>query len=325
MYRSILNPPWEPIDVSDFKDAPNLVLNGIFDANERPDEHALDLWNRHVGHSPAQIYDLFAGGFGQENIRLDIDVDEGGLVKLDINEENGKGFLTKLWLLTGDSPDILYSKIYVNENAQGMGIGRTAMRNKVEIAATLGFTAFPFEAGLDNGGHVWAKMGGHLDRDQERVPFYKDYEEQLSLCLTARLEAARPFIGKENYEKAFTLCQLQRPDDLVALAQMGGIVVPKSVVDEACAVLPRVYYGAIGDGFATDAKVKHEIKNLSSMFYGPASGETDYVRFPHYMQNETVWSGVFDFADDAQMEYVGNYVGGWRILEQEPVRQLAVG
>lgn len=324
MYRSVLSPPWEPIEASDFRDAPHLILNEIFDAKEKPDERALDLWNRYIRHSPADVYNLYAGGFGREDIRLDVSVAEGGEIKFNINEGGDNGFLSSLWIILNSTPVITHSKIYVEPEAQGRGIGRVAMANKVETAAALGFDLFPFDAALDNGGHAWARMGAHLDRDEDRLPFYKDHEEQLSLCLTARLEAARPYIGKDNYDKAFTLCQLQRPDDLVTLSRMGDLVVPKTVLNEIGTVLPRVYYSSIGDGFSTDTKVEFEIKRLSSMFYESASGRTDYVRFPHFMQNKTEWSAVFDFSNDAQMESVGNYIGGWRTMEQVPAHRLAV-
>jgi hypothetical protein len=194
----------------------------------------------------------------------------------------------------------------------------------VETAAALGFEKFAFDAALDNGGHAWARMGAHLDRDEDRLAEYQHYEEELSLCLTARLEAARPYIGKDNYKKAFTLCQLQKPDDLVSLAYMGDLVVPKTVLDDVCTVLPRVYYSSVGDDLGTQKRVQAEIGRLSSMFYDSAAGQTDYVRFTHFMQNATEWSAVFDFADDAQMEFVGNYIGGWRTMEQTSVRRLDV-
>lgn len=322
MYRSILSPRAHSIDSESFEDAPNLMFN-FFLAGERHSQYDLDLWERFIPYTPAQIYGLFTAGYGRDDVNVTVRAFETRRVEFEIDHEEGEIFRSKLTLRVGDDPSILNSKVVVDPDSQGKGHGRNSMRNWIETAAAFGFPEFSFDAAMSDGGFVWARMGAHLDRNEERQPFYADEERRLAVTLNARLEAARPFIGQANYRKAHALCQIQQPDDLVRLAEMGDIVVPKEAVAEAEEILP-LFYSDVLDGMNRDCMntIKTELKYLSSIFFNSGRGTCDYVSLPAFLKKQTVWSAVVDLSNAEQMKRVGDYVGGWRTIEPVMARHL---
>ena len=314
MYRSVLDQRLEPIDPQAFEAAPNLVFNH-YAAGEKADEYSLGLWDRLVPYTPEQIYNLFAGGYDQDNIVVDIKAFETGKVTFEIEHDEDAAFISRLQLNLGVKTQVYSSKVVVDPDSQGQGIGRMSMRNWIETAAAFGFPEFSFDAAMDDGGYVWAKMGAHLDRNIERQPFYEDEEEALSRSLNARLEAARPFIEQASYEQARVLCQIRKPDDLVRLSAMGDILVPREAVDEAMSAVPQFFMNVLNDTRECARAVKAELANLSSVFHNVGQGACEYVSLPAFLKKKTVWAGVVDFADVAQMERVGDYLCGWRTME----------
>lgn len=312
MYHSILGHREQRISARDFQNAPHLVFNH-YAADQKPDDYALGLWERFVPFTPRQVYDLFASDYEQEDVVVNLNAFESGKLLFEINEENQ--FLSRLEIRTGDAPAIIKSRIVVEPEAQGKGTGRNSMRNWMETTAAFGFSEFYFDASMHDGGNVWASMGAHLDRDKTRERFFEINEKILSQSLCARLAAVQPFISEEAFEKARSLCQLTRADDLVSLSSMNDIAVSREVMFDAPSLIAEFFEKHIADPAICARNVRKELGNLSLIFENEGRGDLNQVSLPAYLRRETSWPAVVDFSDDAQMEQVGHYVYGWRTLE----------
>ncbi|PZQ45780.1 MAG: hypothetical protein DI551_06475 [Micavibrio aeruginosavorus] len=316
VYRSTLSPRERSIDRASFEDAPHLSFNH-YSAGDSIDSNTIDLWERSIPYTPLQMYEVFTAGYDQENVEVNLNIFPSGMLQFKIeHEEDGrKIFTSALSIYTTLCRSIHGSKVVVDPDHQGQGIGRTSMRNWIETAAAFWFEAFSFEAAMDDGGLVWAKMGAHLDRDEERQPHYVSEEEALFHVLNARLEAARPFIGRENYEIAREYCRIQEPDALVQLAAMGDVVVPREAAVEAEQAVMRYYLYALGGAKDVIRAAKQEISHLASIFNPKGQGSYEYVSLSAFLQKKIMWSGVVGFSNTKQMEDVGEYLYGWNTLE----------
>lgn len=315
MYLSTLQKRQQDIRRSDFADAPHLYFNYCaFDEQSRENT---GLWNRYVPYTPQQIHDVLTGGYGIEDMPVGVTLDKRGKFNFSIIKGRGVPFTASAELDIGAEPEIQGSEVRVHPRAQGRGIGRTWLRNTSELSAALGFSEFHFEAALQNGGHVWAKAGAYLDRDMSRYPLFRLEEQYLSENMLARLELAKPHLGIADYGWARTLCRLTNKDDIVKVAEMGGITVPRSVLQDAKPALAD-FYGALPQRLKEGSvalRVHEESGRLAQVFCDAADGLRERVSLPFYLQAVTTWRAVINFADDRQMARVGEYTGGWRTLK----------
>lgn len=315
MYLSTLEKRQRDIKRSDFADAPNLYFN--YCAFDEINREKTSLWNRYISYTPQQIHEVLTGGYGIEDMPISVTLDKSGKFKFSMIEDGAVPFRSKAEFNIGAEPDILSNDIKVNPLAQGQGIGRTWLRNVVELSAGFGFPEFHFAAGLQSGGHVWAKAGAYLDRDLSRSPLFRLEEQSLSQNMLARLELARPHLKTSEYGWARALCKLVNKDDIVKIAAMGDITIPRSVIENAKPVLTQ-FYDSLSlrpqEGSAA-FRAGEESEKLLRVFDNAVGGLCEQVSLPRYLQAATSWRAVINFADDRQMERVGEYAGGWRTLK----------
>lgn len=320
MYLSTLTPRQRDISRADFSDAPDLYFN--YRAAHEQDDNALILWNRYIDHTPRQIYDTLTGDYGIHNMPIGVTVNDAGKFKFIILKDHDIPFESKAEFDLGTNRDILGNEIKVAPFAQGQGIGRTWLRNIVELSAAFGFKEFHFEAGLGNGGYTWAKAGAHLDRDRSRFPLHHLEERFLSETMMARLDVAKPYLDFADYGWARALCRLTNKDDIVKIAEMGDITVPRGAVKNALPVL-QTFFGGLAHRPSeanADVRARDQATRLGIAFCDAAGGLHDHVSLPRFLQTESIWHAVINLADDRQMEKVGEYTGGWRTLK--PVKTI---
>lgn len=317
MYLSILEPRQRDIGRADFKNAPCLLFNESCVEDLRG--HDLDVWNRYIRYAPRQIYDVLTAGYGIESMPIAVTMTDDAIFRVSTIENSGVPFKAFGEFGLGRSPEVLANEIKVVPMVQGLGIGRTWFRAMVELSVAFGFSAFNFNAGLGNGGYTWAKAGAYMDRDRQRNPLYHEEAQYLSENMLARLEVAKAHIPSANYERAHALCRLACPGDMVKLAGMGDLTVPRDVLHKAKPVLVDFYSSLSleqGGGAMTRLRTCEEYGRLVQVFNDPSGGFLKRVSLPHYLQKLSIWNAVVDFADERQMVRVGDYVGGWRYIKR---------
>lgn len=312
MYLSTLTQRRQDTRRADFAAAPNLYFNHC--ASYELERESIALWNEYIPFTPHQIYDVLVGGYGIDDMPIAVNLDKDGKFKFHILKDGDVPFSSTAEFNIGTTPDIVSNQINVDPSAQGQGIGRTWLRSMVELSTAFGFSEFHFEAGLQSGGHAWARAGAYLDRDMSRYPLHRIEERYLSENMLARLDLAKPHIDRMTHGWARVLCQLTNKDDIVKVGDIGSITVPSSVLDDAEPTMTKFYEGLSSQPNAAVAVVRaqEEANRLQRVFEDSSGGFHEHVSLSRYLQAASVWHAVVNMADDRQMERVGEYVGGWR-------------
>lgn len=301
-YVSQLAPPERRIIQDDFAGIENLVVGKVA-AQNGVAHHNVKFWNRHIAAMPADICSVLRGHFGCA-VALDLSLQNDRAIDVNMRPVEGEDFRSLLAVDIGAPPVFHDSEIDILPPAQGNGIGRAWLRAMVEFSAALGFPHFRFSAGLENGGYVWGRAGVNID--------YKAAEhrtlEHLSRQLIGRLDALRPALPPSTYHRARALSRLVAKEDMASLAAMD---VPVDTMDgQALTHGFQAFYKDNASVLGLAETVETEVDKLTRCF-ARAGQMGQPATLGQLLLARVSWKAIVDFADTAQMESIGRYVGGW--------------
>ncbi len=291
-YRSMLPQKTRPVEQSDFIDLEGcLLLDG-----RRPSEgffsNTLDRWDDQIPFYPKDIVKLLSNNFA-DNVGVNISL-LGRQFELKVHSMVSPSFSSSVLI---KQRDVEKFEINVSPMCQSKGIGRRLMASVMELSIALGHKNLNFYAGLSNGCYTWSKMGAHIDMS------YRTEESRDTLFheIISRLEVLKnTILPADVYQEALSYAYLSKKDDLHNLAKMTAIV-SEDVFNDA------LYKQAYPTTPVT----------LKTCFQRCVEQGTQFT-LGRYLLSGGHIPVVIDYADIAQMESIGNYLGGWKTIESVP-------
>lgn len=328
-YQSILRKRIRNVTLRDFRECSGIALEGKdhFVINGREAE----TWNRHFPYTPGQLKSLLADGYASP-VSLKFVLSEPpysqALIKMRFGRQTGA--FGEIDYRTTDDPYIFFSRIRLPEEKRGLGTGKIFMRSMIEFDIAMGGTSNRFNAGYDNGGYTWARMGARINTD----PYYQPQRTKASLQIEGRLMALRPHIPENIFQGALALSGLSGEDDLINLANryrnvmIGTILSPcyDTAINRAFSSRLKDYHYVQADGAGdVEETLFAETTALNCAFRWSAMQGYEGVSLPRFLLTGVVWPALIDYSDREQMEKVGKYLGGWKTIrpvENRPVMQV---
>jgi len=187
---------------------------------------------------------------------------------------------------------------------QGKGLGRYVLRNEIELFRACGFPGFNMHAGFEAGGYAWARFGflpTNLERATLREPIARRYA------------LVRDLLDSNDRALLDRVAKIEKPADVWTLA------------DADTDIGPQLQALRTGDGPAQDQynrimyaiqKTGYDgIKVVGDLRRRLDAGQSVYLG--RLLLSGTDWAGYLDFSNQAQMERVGRYIGGWSASPQQ--------
>lgn len=197
------------------------------------DDEIVQMWNDHIPYTPSEISLLFSDLY-VTGLTLTLRCNQHNSIDfvfhcpqfdLDEDEKNfGNTSRTFQYQRYGlPTTDILESYTQIHPQHQGKGLGTVLNDRFTDLDIALGVRRISFTAGMDNGGHAWAKAGYYVDGLQSvRTRSLSRQLETDLKCLSGILpvplrEAAQPLALIAQHDALFHLAHLD--DDLTDLIQ----------------------------------------------------------------------------------------------------------
>lgn len=158
----------------------------------------VEAWNTHFDKPPRAAVDEFVKGTGlQTGKTLEIKHLGGRNVEygatLYDKSGNDVGYIKRRFLITDTGQRIVEHSLFtINKDAQGQGIAKKMLANKVKAYDRLGVDVVTMEANIDVGGYAWARYGF--------VPSTTSWNG-MKTKLTAKLESKK-FSGLDDATKS---------------------------------------------------------------------------------------------------------------------------
>lgn len=196
----------------------------------------------------------------------------------------------------------LSGQINVADSCQGQKIGRTIMRNQIELAALLGFKDFQISC-IESGAYSWAKMGFYL-KESERHDLQDMIDHRVGSIVDVLPGSLLERIEKlRNFKHSHDLSELANLDyDLSATAQQVSKILDKNK-DEV---------GVDEYGWAEN------FWNFLGAHFEAASARNKPLTLGRALLVDTTWNGKLDLQDSCQMQRIADYAGGFEYLEIKP-------
>lgn len=311
VYRSIFAQRTRPVEPRDFASVPDMVVTTVQGSINTPKSN-MEKWENRVPFLPQDIHAVFHASFG----------DEAGL-RVEFDEQNPRA--TTLKITHGSSVDPLYSGILFFEHGfhqmpdssirvtpgyQGRGIGKKWFRFANEICALSGFDKRTFMASTENGGYTWARAGAHLDGSVYASP----KREHVLETLVSRLDVIKPYIPIKTYRSVYPYCRLLAPDDVCRIAD-NDYVLPSDFCDDMSKQGNTRFMHDLKKHFNDHSEealtaFQTHAENVTKN----ACAQNKPLTLGRFLLTGTSWHAQVDFSNAAQMQRIGNYIGGWKTI-----------
>lgn len=247
------------------------------------------LWNNVIPLLPQQFMDVLTQGLPDNP-----DVTVEGV---------GYGYKELRVSITGNddvyysycSIDTEYKKIKIEgirTNLKGQGIGRTILRNYIELSSHLNIDQMELKACLDNGGYFWAKAGIPLKRKGANNNF------SLVNSLGFRLKFLAQEMPQNIYNQTVELLKLNDLHDINAIADLSWVI-PSNIIDILQATFENVVEEVL------------RIEENQEFFRERGLKYT----LGQYLLNSANYEACLDFSDAQAMQRIEKYVGGFKTIE----------
>lgn len=187
---------------------------------------------------------------------------------------------------------------FVTDEAwQGRGVGRTLMRNEIELAYRCGLRRMDILAGLTNGGYSWARFGF--------LPVFANHPATLKFKVGLLKDEVSPATGAVLKSVA----ALDEKKHLWTLADIDEDIVP---------ALDRIFNGkAAPQTYAfldEEKKAKTNAGHLHRLdeMRKAAVVEGKPLPFGRTLLSSHAWDGYMDFSDQEQLRRAAAYAGGFQ-------------
>ena len=192
----------------------------------------------------------------------------------------------------------------VAEKWQGQGIGRTALRNQIELFALNGARFFEITAGNENGASSWAKM---IPLDEDRLP---DFEDELIDTIRLRLDLLESLdvLPLDVISDARDYAMFNASSDLKHLAEMDY-----DVFEEISS-----FFDPHNDEITLTRSQAEQVAVEFGEQMRSASRQGEKLPLSRLLLAGTKWPGKLDLQDPGQMRNVEDYAGSFRYLDITP-------
>lgn len=192
----------------------------------------------------------------------------------------------------------------VSEKWQGQGIGRTVLRNQIELFALNGARFFEITAGNENGASSWAKM---IPLDEDRLP---DFEDELIDTIRLRIDLLESLdvLPLDVISDARDYAMFNASSDLKHLAEMDY-----DVFEEISS-----FFDPHNDEITLTRSQAEQVAVEFGEQIRSASRQGEKLPLSRLLLAGTKWPGKLDLQDPGQMRNVEDYAGSFRYLDITP-------
>jgi GNAT superfamily N-acetyltransferase len=299
----------------DFVGLDKLSINGFSGGEVK--YASLEHWNERIPYTPEQVYSIFSNGYSDAPaVSLDLDILTKMIVRV-FGED--KTFSSMLEFHYDPNFKAANSSIVVNADHRGQGNGKNWLRTAIEFTHAMGGKRFAFTATNDNGAYTWARANAYINFN---VNDFEEKRDDISKRCLARLEFIKDLLDKDDYTFIQQLCMMRNKDDFVRLAAFSSAYVPVSLSPDHNNVTTHPKYDDLVDfydqyrpGRAAILLANSEMFRISDVFSNASFQGHEAINIGRYILSGCYWPGVYDFADQKQMNDAGAYLGGWKTLQ----------
>ena len=196
--------------------------------------------------------------------------------------------------------------VKVDPNNAPYGVGRTVIRNAVDLASRLGFQTAYIDAQDFNGGYAWAKCGFKLKANAEGHD--KKVNDRFIEALSIKAEAMRDYLDRQECKVLEDLYPASR---LYEVANMDRDIMSnlQEIWQEYHSLDDR--YAYISE-FINNTQRKSRTRVISEFegenFFDQMRRENREIKLGQFLLLGMSWIGEIDLSDEEQLKRLDNYV-----------------
>lgn len=336
-YQSSYRKDYTAPTTEDFRDAPRIELS-LEGGEPLPRAKWGSEWKKKFAFTPLQIQEMLTRGYDL-NIYLQIRMWGKHAQIMFYNGNASTNFAEIDYVVASKEDSYIYiSKIDLDDDLRGRGIGKNFMRNMIEFDMAMGSRELRFVAGYENGAYSWASMGARMNTDK----FYSGIRMESVETMQLRLQMIKDILPSRIFDGAMRLSYMNGVNDPMHIARdFRHVVLPRELAPPPMSI--DMLKNSDG-GFFTGALYRHlskledqpkellkrmgkEAAGIRYAFESAAMQGQDGLSLPRYMLTATRWPAIVSYDDRPHMDKIGAWLGGWKTIgpvQDQPERMLEV-